>query len=273
MIHNPTIEIQKLTKLIRIPHNLQAPNGQNWVSAFRLNPEREAIFKGYEAHWDGTPAGTLQMKAVLKREGFNILMNPGLEDGQANWYLSGEAEVSEAEKRSGTKSAHIPNTAGAGGFRSHHILVAPNTLYKFGGYVKGTGVSVTRLNLRWFSDVDASNMISEQSIYLDGTYSDWTLISGEQTVPTDAVSVDLCFENWTAGASDIYGDDFYIKEGELIIYPKDGVENLESDTMKETEIFIPKGETLEILWRSDNASESAWVKWKEIVFELLEEPT
>lgn len=144
-----------------------------------------------------------------------LVPNANVEAGVSapdSWFhsLSG-TEWPAGEGHTGSRSLRINVTNDMADWRSSPVAIVGGRKYRVGMWVRGLGSSEMILSVRWFSDADGANWITEQWIPLNATYADWTPIYRTLLTPANARSGDLMFRTAFATTADIYGDNFSVR--------------------------------------------------------------
>ncbi|WP_287960765.1 hypothetical protein [Caldilinea sp.] len=155
-------------------------------------------------------------EAVRKSVGDELVKNADVEAGTStpdDWFASASGTVWDtAVKRTGYRSLKIQVNNGTANWRSALFSVTANRHYRVQGNFKGNGGPECYLTIRWFSDPDGTAFISENNLPLDGTYSQWTVVSGWFLAPPAAQTADIMFRCPAPTTVDINGDDFSVRE-------------------------------------------------------------
>lgn len=141
----------------------------------------------------------------------NLIANPSVEEGIGSplYWNSGSNAYWSSDGCMGIHSIALnPNNAD-GEWRSDHFNVTENQKHQFSFWVKGTYTSGEfYVNLRWFSDYEATQFISQIPYRIWGSYSSWTNVNDTVTSPSNAKSCDVRFNAESGTTGDIKTDDY-----------------------------------------------------------------
>ncbi len=145
----------------------------------------------------------------------NLIRNGSVEEGTtdpAHWFHTLYDTEWADMGHYGARSLRINTNGGTPDWRAEVYPVEANAGYRMSFWVKGQGSNRLIVAVRWFSDPEGLNWITEQWIPVDGNYADWTQIVQDVTAPANAQSGDIMFRVWEAGTIvDIYSDDFVLR--------------------------------------------------------------
>ena len=136
----------------------------------------------------------------------NLLLNPGFENGGANWNLSwrGSINTAAAHVRSGTRSLKLAASA-SWQVCWQQATVTSGQTYTLSGYENGGSGAVITI-----ASYDANwNQIGASTDLYFSAGSTWNSVSGRFTVPAGAVHTTVSATNSKTGT--FYYDDLSLK--------------------------------------------------------------
>jgi hypothetical protein len=152
----------------------------------------------------------------------NLVSNPSVELGTTSpqdWLSTGNGtEWSTTYARTDARSIRINVTNSSAEWRSNATEVKGEQGVPFQVQAFFLG-NVTKdyffLSVRWFSDLQGLEFISENNISISvGSYLQWSLIGGTVDAPSQAKSFEIVFLA-VNGSGNLYGDSFEIRQIEF----------------------------------------------------------
>jgi|GEM_PF-1921804 len=159
----------------------------------------------------------LMGSVVTVLEAPNLVANPsaaveGDPGWPANWFHTLDGVAWATQGHADERALRLNPVNEMSDWRCEVVPVTGGKQYRHRVYVKGMGSQKTILALRWFSDDNGQNWISEEWMWLVDSYVDWTLQDAVWTAPLNARSADMMFRAFEVTTADLYGDDFYMGE-------------------------------------------------------------